>query len=64
MWKMFSSLHYIFLLLDGMSASKASAAFILRSTIGDKISGRSKPKVLSRGKSQFIPLEIEEKLDT
>ena len=59
------SLHYIFLPLDGMNAHEASATFgVPRSTIGDKISGRSEPKVSSRGKSQFIPLEIEESLDT
>ena len=66
MWKNVSySLHYIFLLLDGMNAHEASATFgVPRSTIGDKISGRSEPKVLSRWKIQFIPLEIEERLDT
>ena len=66
MWKNVShSFHYIFLLLNGMSAHEASATFgVPCSTIGDKINGRSKPKVLSRRKSQFIPLEIEERLDT
>ena len=66
MWKNVShSIHYIFLLLDRMSAREASAAFgVPRSTIGDQINGRSEPKVLSRGKSQFIPLEIKERLDT
>ena len=66
MWKNVShSLHNIFLFLDGMSAREASATFgVPRSTTGDKINGRSEPKVLSRGTSQFIPLEIEERLDT
>ena len=43
-----------------MSAREASAAFgIPRSTIGDKINGRSETKVLNRGNKQLISPEIE-----
>ena len=44
-----------------MSAREASASFeVTRSTIGDKINGRSEEKVLNRGNKQIISIEIED----
>ena len=51
-----------FLILDGMSARKASVSFgVPRSTIGDKINGRSEVKVLNRGNKQIMLIEIEDR---